>query len=81
MLLFLCIIQQTESRPLNLAKTAKKLLKILGKGTFYDVSVGTGSCGKVGDDKEMVVAVNHVQMKNGKSLNCSSKTTSNRTVP
>ncbi|OBZ89309.1 hypothetical protein A0J61_02654 [Choanephora cucurbitarum] len=54
----------TESRPLNLSKTAKNLLSILGRATFYDVSAGLGSCGRQSENSDMVVAVNHLQMDN-----------------
>lgn len=63
---FFCIIQQTESRPLNLAKTAKNLLKILGTGTYYNVSVGLSSCGDLESDDDLVVAINRPQMGNSK---------------
>ena len=62
---FLCLFSQTESRPLNLSKTAKNLLSILGRATFYDVSAGLGSCGRQSENSDMVVAVNHLQMDNG----------------
>ncbi|KAI8990972.1 RlpA-like double-psi beta-barrel-protein domain-containing protein-containing protein [Mycotypha africana] len=63
-------IQQVEPRPLNaIGKTAGKLLSILGTGTYYDVGAGLGSCGKMHHDNEMVVAVNHAQMKNGGNPN------------
>lgn len=62
---FFCTLQQTESRPLNLGKAAKKLLKILGTGTYYNVSAGYNSCGSLRSDDELVVAVNRPQMENG----------------
>lgn len=59
--------QSTEALPLHLGNVATKLLlSILGKGTYYSVSAGVGSCGEVSSDSDMVVAVNHVQMNNGK---------------
>ncbi|KAL0141047.1 RlpA-like double-psi beta-barrel-protein domain-containing protein-containing protein [Mucor lusitanicus] len=64
-----CVFQPTEARPLNLAKTAKKLLSILGTGTYYDVAAGVGSCGQTNSNDDMVVAVNHGQMKNGANPN------------
>lgn len=66
---FLCVFEQVESRPLDLAKTASKLLSILGTGTYYDVSAGTGSCGQLNSDSDMVVAVSYKQMKNGANPN------------
>ncbi|KAI8364498.1 RlpA-like double-psi beta-barrel-protein domain-containing protein-containing protein [Choanephora cucurbitarum] len=66
---FLCLFSQTESRPLNLSKTAKNLLSILGRATFYDVSAGLGSCGRQSKNSDMVVAVNHLQMDNGANPN------------
>ncbi|KAI8378621.1 RlpA-like double-psi beta-barrel-protein domain-containing protein-containing protein [Blakeslea trispora] len=64
-----CLFSQVESRPINLAKAAKSILSILGRGTFYDVSVGLGSCGRQSKNSDLVVAVNHVQMKNGANPN------------
>lgn len=64
-----CVIQPLECRPLNLAKTAKKLLSILGTGTYYDVAAGVGSCGETNSNDDLVVAVNHGQMKNGANPN------------
>ncbi|GAN10276.1 non-catalytic module family EXPN [Mucor ambiguus] len=64
-----CVFQPTEARPLNLAKAAKKLLSILGTGTYYDVAAGVGSCGQTNSNDDMVVAVNHGQMKNGANPN------------
>lgn len=83
MLIFtLCLFsafERVESRPLNLGKTASKLLSILGTGTYYDVSAGTGSCGQLNSDDDMVVAVSHTQMKNGANPNknplCNKKVT------
>lgn len=57
----------TEALPLNLGKTASRLLlSIFGKGTYYDVAAGVGSCGELSSNDDMVVAVNHAQMNNGK---------------
>lgn len=64
-----CIIRPSESRPLNLTKAAKNLLSILGTGTYYDVAAGVGSCGETNSNDDMVVAVNHDQMKNGANPN------------
>lgn len=51
--------------PLNLGKTAKKLLSKLGIATYYDVEAGVGSCGLQSKHTQKVVAVNQSQMKNG----------------
>lgn len=40
-----------------------------GEGTYYEVP-GTGSCGQSDTDDESVVAVNQLQMNNGKSFFC-----------
>ncbi|CEP19647.1 hypothetical protein [Parasitella parasitica] len=64
-----CVIQPAEARPLDLAKTAQKLLSILGTATYYDVAAGVGSCGEMNSNDDMVVAVNHGQMKNGANPN------------
>ncbi|KAI8080812.1 RlpA-like double-psi beta-barrel-protein domain-containing protein-containing protein [Gilbertella persicaria] len=68
-LMFSSLLFQVESLPLNLAKTTKSLLSVIGTGTYYDVSVGLGSCGHQSSDSEMVVAVNHGQMNNGANPN------------
>ncbi|KAI7880269.1 RlpA-like double-psi beta-barrel-protein domain-containing protein-containing protein [Mucor mucedo] len=58
------LVQHTESLPLDLGRTTKHILAILGIATFYDVEAGLGSCGIQSSASEFVVAVNHEQMGN-----------------
>jgi hypothetical protein len=55
-----CILQKLEA----LVIKRQDELHFSGKGSYYNV--GPGTCGDFADDSPMVVAVNTVQLNNGK---------------
>ncbi|KAI8992409.1 RlpA-like double-psi beta-barrel-protein domain-containing protein-containing protein [Pilobolus umbonatus] len=54
-------LQQTEGLPVNIDNRAISL-KFSGIGTYYDV--GSGSCGSVDSNSQLVVALSSLVMKN-----------------
>lgn len=65
-------ILMTYSAPLILQRRGRpqKGVRVNGKnfsgsGTFYDVEVGSGSCGDYDSSADLVVAINKAQMANG----------------
>ncbi|KAI9364087.1 hypothetical protein BD770DRAFT_406889 [Pilaira anomala] len=61
------LILQRRGRPQKGVRVNGK--NFSGSGTFYDVEVGSGSCGDYDSSADLVVAVNKAQMANGPNPN------------